>query len=245
MTGVGVGLREDGVEARDRGVRDEALRAVEDVVVAVSPRGRPHRRGVGARPGLGQGVCGEPLARREPGQEALLLLLAARELDPERAELLHGEEEAARRAHLRDLLDDDQREQRPGPRAAEALLEEKAEEPVLPEELDDVPGKLVRRVDLGSTRRDPLARERTDELAHLELLVAQRLPGHGRSLVPRLAPTRVCDRPPRGCSRPGRERTRRSTSRGSEDACRGRRCPLPRPRVPLRGTRRRPPDPGR
>ena len=40
---VGVGLREDGVEARDAGVRDEALPAVEDVLVAVAPRGRAHR----------------------------------------------------------------------------------------------------------------------------------------------------------------------------------------------------------
>ena len=49
-------------------------------------------------------------------------------------------------------------------------------------ELDDVPRELVRLVDLRGARRDALARERADELADLELLVGQRLPGHDRIL---------------------------------------------------------------
>ena len=62
------------------------------------------------------------------------------------------------------------------------VLEEQAEDSVLPVQLDDVPGKLVRLVDLGCARCNALARERANELADLELLVAQRLPGHGLSL---------------------------------------------------------------
>jgi hypothetical protein len=46
VTAVGVGLREDGVEVRDAGVRDEALAAVEDVLVAVADGRCPHRRRV-------------------------------------------------------------------------------------------------------------------------------------------------------------------------------------------------------
>ena len=61
------------------------------------------------------------------------------------------------------------------------LVEEEPEDAVLAEELDDVPRELVRLVDLGRARRDPLARERPHELADLELLVGQRLPGHARS----------------------------------------------------------------
>src|SRR4029079_61354 len=38
VAGLGIGLREDGVEARDAGVRDEALRPVEDVLVALATR---------------------------------------------------------------------------------------------------------------------------------------------------------------------------------------------------------------
>ena len=47
-------------------------------------------------------------------------------------------------------------------------------------ELDDVPRELVRLVDLGRARRDPIARDGAHELADLELLVGQRLPGHVR-----------------------------------------------------------------
>ena len=62
------------------------------------------------------------------------------------------------------------------------LVEEEPEEPVLAEELDDVPGKRVRGVDLGGTGRDALARERADELTNLELLLEKRLPRHARSV---------------------------------------------------------------
>ena len=66
----------------------------------------------------------------------------------------------------------------PVPEPPALLVEEQAEELVLAEELDDVPRELVRLVDLGRARRDPLARERAHELADLALLVAQDVPGH-------------------------------------------------------------------
>src|SRR5207245_2658724 len=132
---------------------------------------------------LGQRVGAQPLARREPRQVALLLLLRPGELQAQRAELLHGEDQPARRAHLRDLLDCDQREQRPGSGAAPLLVEEEGEEVVLAEDLDDVPRELVRRVDLRGPRRDLLARDRAYEVAELALLVAENVPRHGRSVV--------------------------------------------------------------
>ena len=178
MARIGVGLREDGVEVRDTRVRDEALAAVEDVLVAVTDGGRPHRRGVRAGAGLGERVGGKPLAAREPRQVGLLLRLRAGELQAERAELLHREQQAARRADLRDLFDRDEREQRAGAGAAPLLVEEEPEQLVLAKELDDVPRELVRLVDRGRTRGDALARERADELADLALLLGQDVPGH-------------------------------------------------------------------
>src|SRR5262245_48157962 len=83
VAGLGIGLREDDVQARDAGVRDEALAAVQDVRVAVEPRLAAHGGRVGARAGLGQRVGREPLPAREVRQEALLLLIGARELDAE------------------------------------------------------------------------------------------------------------------------------------------------------------------
>src|SRR5204862_120948 len=82
---------------------------------------RAHRRRIRAGAGLRQRVGGEPLAARELRQEALLLLLRSRQLDPERAKLLHREDQPARGADLGDLLDRDQRH--PGARAGAAVLE--------------------------------------------------------------------------------------------------------------------------
>ena len=132
---------------------------------------------------LGQRVRGEPFAARELRQEPLLLLLGAGELDPERAELLDGDDQPARRADLRQLLDRHERHQRARADAAVLLVVHDAEELVLAEDLDDVPRELGRLVDLGGARRDPLARDRAHELADLALLVGQRVEGaHGGSL---------------------------------------------------------------
>ena len=179
MARLGVGLREHRVKTGDAGVRDEPLRPVEHVLPVVTSRNRAHRGGVGAGAGLGQRVRGEHLARRESRQPGRALLVRAAELEPERAELLHREDQPARGADLRDLLDRDERQQRSRPGAADLLAEEEAEDPLVAEELDDVPRELVRRVDLGRPRRDPLARHGPHEFAQLALLLAQDVPGHG------------------------------------------------------------------
>ncbi len=136
------------------------------------------RGGVGARPGLGERVGGEHLPRSEPRQPRRALLRRPRELQPERAELLDGEDQPGRRADLRDLLDRDEGEQRSRAEPAVGLVEEQSEDAVLAVELDDVPGERVRGVDLGGARRDALARQRADQLAQLTLLVGQGVPGH-------------------------------------------------------------------
>ena len=140
-------------------------------VVSIAAESEPEPASVSA-------YAAQPLPGRELRQVALLLLLRPRQLEPERAELLHGEQQAARRADLRDLLDRDEREQRAGAGAAPLLVVEQAEQLVLAEELDDVPRELVRLVDLGRARRHALARERAHELADLPLLVGQDVPGH-------------------------------------------------------------------
>ena len=54
---------------------------------------------------------------------------------------------------------------------------------MLPEELHDVPGELVRGVDLGGARRDPLAREVAHELANLPLLLRQGVERHRATIL--------------------------------------------------------------
>ena len=127
---------------------------------------------------LHHGAAGDDAFAPLAGGRVAAPCVVARELQPERTELLDGEDQAARGADLRDLLDRDERQQRPGAEAAVLLVEEQPEEVVLPEELDDVPGKLVALVDLRRARGDPLAGELTDEIADLALLVVQRLERH-------------------------------------------------------------------
>jgi hypothetical protein len=57
---------------------------------------------------------------------------------------------------------------------------------VLAEELHDVPRELMRLVDLGRARGNPLPGERPDELADLALLVTQDVPRHAPILRARM-----------------------------------------------------------
>src|SRR6266536_2532711 len=175
-------LREDGVEAGDACVRDEPLRPVEDVLIAFARGLGAHRRRVGTRSGLRQRVRRKPFAAREARQEALLLLLRPGQFDPERAQLLDREDEPRRRADLRELLDRDQNHQRAGATAAVLLVERQAEELLLTEELDEIPGELGLLVDLGCAWRHALAGKRAHEVSDLALLVAQGVVWHEKSL---------------------------------------------------------------
>src|SRR5207245_9611481 len=104
-------------------------------------------------------ACAGPPAGGGPREAAPPAVVGARELEAEGTELLDGEDQAARRANLRDLLDRHEGEERAGAEPAVVLVEEEAEELVLTVELDDVPRELVALVDLGGPGRDPLARE--------------------------------------------------------------------------------------
>ena len=124
----------------------------------VAPRLGAHCRRVRARARLGERARASHSPESQPGQVELLLLLGAAELEPERAQRLHREDQPARRADLGHLLDRDQRQQHAGARAPVVLVEEETEELVLAEKLDEVPRELVRLVDLRRPRRDPLPR---------------------------------------------------------------------------------------
>src|SRR5206468_3259589 len=72
MAGVRVGLGVDGEEVGVAAVGDEALRAVEDVLVALLDGLRAHARDVGAGVGLGEAERGELELTRELLEELLL-----------------------------------------------------------------------------------------------------------------------------------------------------------------------------
>ena len=77
---LGIGLRHQHAEVGTGAVRDERLRAVDHVLVAVADRGRADPGDVGAGARLGDPETADPLTL-DPGDEvALLLLLAAEQV---------------------------------------------------------------------------------------------------------------------------------------------------------------------
>ena len=131
------------------------------------------------RPRLGQRVGRQPLAGGESRNVAALLLLACRESSSgDRAERLDREDQAGRRADLRQLLDRDEQHQRAGAGATVRSWNGQRKDLRLTQRLDDVPGKLPRRVDLGRPRRHPLRRDLADEVAQLPLIVREPVVRH-------------------------------------------------------------------
>ena len=123
--------------------------------------------GVGAGVGLRQAERRRLLAGRAIGQEPLLQLVRAEQLDRQRAELLDHQDQGDGRRRLRELLDRDLQHQRAGPGAAVLLGERQAEDVLLGQQLADVPRVLVGPVDLGGARRDPLGRDLAHEVAEV------------------------------------------------------------------------------
>ena len=109
-----VGGGEDHVEVGDAGVGDPVLLAVDHPFVAVAHGAGPHRGRVRARLGLREREGRRPLAAGALRQEALLQLLGAEELDRQRAELLHHQDQRRGGAGLGDLLDRHLQHQRAG-----------------------------------------------------------------------------------------------------------------------------------
>ena len=115
----------DEVGAHARG--DEGLRAVDDVMIAVAPRGRAEIRDIGAAAGLGDRERRDFLAREDLRQHARLHLLRAAMQDRRRADRVA--EEARRHAAAagaRDLLHRDDAHEAVALGPAVALRESRA-----------------------------------------------------------------------------------------------------------------------
>jgi hypothetical protein len=141
---------------------DEALGAIEHVLVAVAPGAHAVRGDIAACGRLGQGEGGQPLARGQSGKVPVLLLVRSGEEDRQGAQLLDDRDEARGRIGAGDLLDEDGLRHRVERRAAVALLEAGAEKVGLGQQLLEVPRELAGRVDLGGARSDAFFRQ----LAH-------------------------------------------------------------------------------
>ena len=89
-----VGRRDQLGEMRLVGAGDEALRAVDDVVIALAHRGRAHAAGIAAGIGLGLGQA--PVQLAPDGRQQVLLLLLFVEMIEDRADVGAEHVDAAR-----------------------------------------------------------------------------------------------------------------------------------------------------
>jgi hypothetical protein len=108
VAGVLVGLGVDRVPVGVAAVGDEALRAVDDVLVALADGGRAHARDVGAGVGLGQAERGELGSSVSMPRYFALELLGAAERDRRGGEAVGAERGADARAAPAELLLDQQ-----------------------------------------------------------------------------------------------------------------------------------------
>ena len=176
-----VGDREADVEVGDAKVADPVLGAVDHPFIAVPDGGGLHagrvRAGLGLASsfGLRERERGRPLTGRAARQEALLELVGAEQLDRQRAELLHHQDQRARRVDLGDLLDGHVQHQSAG--ASAAILDRKwqPEDVLLGEQLAHVPRVFGALVDLRRARRDLLPRDLADRRAQIEMLLRDRV----------------------------------------------------------------------
>ncbi len=149
-----IGLREDDIDLGVRGVGDEDLRSVENVLVPA-----PHRRGgasagIGARGGLGQGESAQAAAGRHVMKVPVLLGLGSELEDrPGGKRGVSRHDDGGGRARPRDFLKRDYVAHVIRPGATHFLGVGHAHEIKGRHLRDDLAGKAVITVDLGRDRR--------------------------------------------------------------------------------------------
>ncbi len=133
-----VGLRVDGVVVGVAAVGDEALRAVEDVLVTLLDGGRAHARDVGAGVRLGQAERGELELLGQHPEVLLLGLLGAAEDDRRGGQAVAGQARADARTAPAELLLDQAARQEVEARAAVLLGDVGVHQAHFPGLLEDV-----------------------------------------------------------------------------------------------------------
>ena len=191
-----IGLREHERVVGDGRVRDPVLLAVEDVDVALAPRGRAHRGDVGAGARLGQAEAGELLALRLGTEPALLLLLRAVAQERQRVEPdVHRDQRPERGLAALDLLAGECLRDEVEPRAAVLLGDRRSRAGrARPCPRSAPVSRLMVDVVLDGDGQDALVDEAPDSLL-IGRCSSLRSKSTGPSLLPRLRqPSRPCNR---------------------------------------------------
>src|SRR4029453_18336912 len=180
-----IGLAEDERERRLAAGGDEALAAVEHVVIAVARRDRRLVRGVGAGLRLREREAAGGEAGGDRPEELLALRVGAEPVERVAVErVVDRHDDRVARARPRDLLEGDDVRDRAGAAAAPPLGDRHAHEPELAHALDRLVREAAVAIDLGGDGPDlgvgELPHRRLDHL----LLVGQFQPP-GRVYFPR------------------------------------------------------------
>ena len=170
MTLAGIGLCEDDGPRGVARVRDEGLRAVQDVRVALPHCGRLHARDIGPGVRLAQAERAEDRLFEERWKPLLLLLLGAGDQDGRRAEAVRADGGADPGATAVQLLADEHAVEGREPDAAQRLGHVQVHQSELVCLRDDVDGVGRMLVVLGRLRPDLLVGELACERAELALL---------------------------------------------------------------------------
>ena len=180
MPSVLVGLRVDGVVVGVAAVGDEALGAVDHVLVALAYRRGAHARDVGAGVRLGQAEGGQQRRFGEHAQVLLLGLLRAAQRDRRGRQAVAAERGLDPRAAPRELFLDQAAIQVAGARAAVLLGDVRVHQAHIPSLLDDVRRPRAVLVVLPSNRAYLFGGEVVRHLAQVLLLVGEREIDHSR-----------------------------------------------------------------
>jgi len=178
-----IGLRKEEIQVRDARVRDEALRAVEDVIVTVSAGSLRIAALSDPEPASVSAYAASHSPDASFGRKRCFW-------SPLPASLIPSEP-SSWTARINALVPHTFATSSIATSVISALAptppcsssKHEPEQTVLAEELDHVPRKLRCLVDLRGARLDPLAGERAHELPDLTLLGRQRVVRHGRESV--------------------------------------------------------------
>src|SRR5258706_6095744 len=197
-------IREDDEHVRDRRVRDEGLRAVDDVRIAVALRRRLQASGVAARARLGEAIRADLLSAEDVGQVLLAHAVRPADLDGRAAQPGRAADDVPEaRVHAPGLLDRGAVPELAEALTAPLLVVADAEEARLAHRGDERARDLVLLLYLALVRRKRLV----DELAHRGLkkpqlfgkLPSHPLPGGTTDLRPP-SPSRAPFSTPPGCA---------------------------------------------
>ncbi len=170
---VGIGARHHRVDIGLARARHPELRAIEDVVIAITPRQAADAGDIGTRVRLTERKRAERLTRRHAGQPALALLIVAEFGDQPAHHIVDGEPDGGGHIGLGDLLIDDGAGQPRELRAAILLRDECARQPQLAQRRKEFTREVAFLVPLFGVRRDLLLREFAHQVAYLLLLVIE------------------------------------------------------------------------